>query len=56
MGSRFERIPFFQDDYSVRLMAPRECLRMQGFPESYIIPVENEKQVYEQIGNSVCYQ
>ena len=54
MGSRFERIPFFYDDYSVRLMTPRECLRMQGFPEKYIIPTENEKQVYKQIGNSVC--
>ncbi|MGE9876435.1 DNA cytosine methyltransferase [Hornefia butyriciproducens] len=54
MGSRFERIPFFYDDYSVRLMTPRECARLQGFPESYILPAENEKQVYKQIGNSVC--
>lgn len=54
MGSRFERIPFFYDDYSVRLMTPRECARLQGFPESYILPEENEKQVYKQIGNSVC--
>ena len=54
MGSRFERIPFFYDDYSVRLMTPRECARLQGFPESYILPKENEKQVYKQIGNSVC--
>ena len=54
MGSRFERIPFFYDDYSVRLMTPRECARLQGFPESYVLPKENEKQVYKQIGNSVC--
>lgn len=54
MGSRFERIPFFYDDYSVRLMTPRECARLQGFPESYLLPTENEKQVYKQIGNSVC--
>lgn len=54
MGSRFERIPFFYDDFSVRLMTPRECARLQGFPESYILPSENEKQVYKQIGNSVC--
>ena len=31
MGSRFERIPFFYDDFSVRLMTPRECARLQGF-------------------------
>lgn len=54
MGSRFERIPFFYDDYSVRLMTPRECARMQGFPEEYILPEKNEKQVYKQIGNSVA--
>ena len=54
MGSRFERIPFFYDDFSVRLMTPRECARLQGFPDSYILPSENEKQVYKQIGNSVC--
>ena len=54
MGSRFERIPFFYDDYSVRLMTPRECARLQGFPEEYILPEQHEKQVYKQIGNSVC--
>lgn len=54
MGSRFERIPFFYDNYSVRLMTPRECARLQGFPEEYYLPTENEKQVYKQIGNSVC--
>ena len=54
MGSRFERIPFFYDDFSVRLMTPRECARMQGFPEDYILPEANEKQVYKQIGNSVA--
>lgn len=54
MGSRFERIPFFYDNYSVRLMTPRECARLQGFPEEYRLPEENEKQVYKQIGNSVC--
>lgn len=54
MGSRFERIPFFYDDYSVRLITPREAARLQGFPESYQLPTEHEKQVYKQIGNSVC--
>jgi len=54
MGSRFERIPFFYDAYSVRLMTPRECARLQGFPDAYVLPKENEKQVYKQIGNSVC--
>ncbi len=54
MGSRFERIPFFYDDYSVRLMTVRECARLQGFPEEYVFTDKYEKQVYKQIGNSVC--
>ena len=40
--------------YSVRLLTPKECAKLQGFPESYCWPKENEKQVYKQIGNSVC--
>ena len=54
MGSRFERIPFFKDNYSVRLLLPRECARLQGFPETYKLPNKYEKQVYKQIGNSVA--
>ena len=54
MGSRFERIPFFYDDYSVRLLTPRECARLQGFPEAYQFPNKYEKQIYKQIGNSVA--
>ena len=54
MGSRFERIPFFFDGFSVRLLTPRECARLQGFPESYKFPEISEKQIYKQIGNAVC--
>ena len=54
MGSRFERIPFFYDRFSVRLLTPRECARLQGFPDTYKLPTQNEKQVYKQIGNTVC--
>ena len=36
------------------MITPREAARLQGFPEDYILPKENEKQVYKQIGNSVA--
>lgn len=36
-----------------RKLTPRECARLQGFPEDYIIPVSNA-QSYKQFGNSVC--
>ena len=36
-----------------RMLTPRECARLQGFPEDFIIPVSNS-QAYKQFGNSVC--
>lgn len=35
-----------------RRLTPRECARLQGFPESFIIPV-SDNQAYKQFGNSV---
>lgn len=35
-----------------RKLTPRECARLQGFPEEFIIPVSN-MQAYKQFGNSV---
>ena len=34
------------------MLTPRECARLQGFPEEFIIPVSNS-QAYKQFGNSV---
>lgn len=36
-----------------RKLTPRECARLQGFPEKFIIPVSNT-QAYKQFGNSVA--
>jgi DNA (cytosine-5)-methyltransferase 1 len=36
-----------------RMLTPRECARLQGFTEDFIIPVSNA-QSYKQFGNSVC--
>lgn len=36
----------------IRKLTPRECARMQGFPESFIIP-ENRNIAYKQFGDSV---
>lgn len=35
-----------------RKLTPRECLRLMGFPENFIIPVYNTR-AYQQFGNSV---
>ena len=36
-----------------RKLTPRECARLQGFPEYFIIPV-SDTQAYKQFGNSVA--
>lgn len=46
-----------QDNYvtqkgKVRRLTPRECARLQGFPEDFVFPVSN-CQAYKQLGNAV---
>ncbi len=41
------------NDRYVRRLTPREWARLQGFPESFKIPV-SDTQAYKQFGNSVC--
>jgi DNA (cytosine-5)-methyltransferase 1 len=42
-----------QDGRNPRRLTPRECARLQGFPDSFEIPV-SDTQAYRQFGNSVC--
>lgn len=35
-----------------RRLTPRECARLQGFPDSFLIPV-SDNQAYRQFGNSI---
>jgi DNA (cytosine-5)-methyltransferase 1 len=41
-----------QSDINPRRLTPRECARLQGFPDNFIIPV-SDNQAYRQFGNSV---
>lgn len=55
MGTQKNQVHLVQDDFGIRKLTLRECLRFQGFPDSFgfpkIITLEN---AYKQIGNSVC--
>nr|WP_277351681.1 DNA (cytosine-5-)-methyltransferase [Paenibacillus aquistagni] len=42
-----------QKSKNPRKLTPRECARLQGFPDEFIIPVSNS-QAYRQFGNSVA--
>ena len=37
-----------------RMLTPRECARLQGFPENYLVDTVSKAQAYKQFGNSVC--
>jgi len=41
-----------QNGKAPRRLTPRECARLQGFPDTFIIPV-SDNQAYKQFGNSV---
>lgn len=41
-----------QEGKNPRKLTPRECARLQGFPDSFAIPV-SDTQAYRQFGNSV---
>jgi len=42
-----------QNSKNPRMLTPRECARLQGFPEEYVIPVA-KTAAYRQFGNSVA--
>lgn len=37
-----------------RKLTPRECARLQGFPEDFVIDAVSHTQIYKELGNSVC--
>lgn len=41
------------EGHNPRKLTPRECAKLQGFPENFIIPV-SDTQAYKQFGNSVA--
>lgn len=54
MGTGGHNVPLIMDKYGIRKLTPRECARLQGFPDSYVLPKTiPDSKLYKQIGNSV---
>ena len=51
-SSGFERNNTLDEGYRIRKITPRECLRLQGFPENFKI-VCSDTQTYKQAGNAM---
>ncbi|OGG50956.1 hypothetical protein A2763_02905 [Candidatus Kaiserbacteria bacterium RIFCSPHIGHO2_01_FULL_54_36] len=53
MGQGGHNVPIIRDSKGIRKLTLRECARLQGFPESFVFPVQANGHLYKQVGNSV---
>ena len=53
MGTGGHNVPLIKDRKGLRKLTPRECARLQGFPETFKLPNIADGQLYKQFGNSV---
>jgi DNA (cytosine-5)-methyltransferase 1 len=53
MGTGGHNVPIIKDKYGIRKLTPKECSRLQGFPEDYKLPPISDAALYKQFGNSV---
>jgi len=54
MGTGGHNVPLILDDYGIRKLTPLECLKFQGFPDTFKFPESMaESHCYKQAGNSV---
>jgi len=53
MGTGGHNVPLVADKKGVRKLTPRECARIQGFPDNFKLPNIADSYLYKQIGNSV---
>ena len=53
MGMGGHNVPIIKDRKGIRKLTPRECARIQGFPDDFKLPNIADSALYKQIGNSV---
>jgi len=53
MGMGGHNVPIIKDKKGIRKLTPRECARIQGFPDDFKLPNIADSALYKQFGNSV---
>lgn len=54
MGTGGHNVPLILTKHGIRKLTPTECFKMQGYPDTFVIPEEiSQTQRYKQAGNSV---
>ncbi|MEG1982057.1 MAG: DNA cytosine methyltransferase, partial [Clostridia bacterium] len=56
MGTYPDRVPIIRDDFGIRKLTPQECLKLQGFPDSFKFSGIPLNEAYKQCGNTVCVE
>jgi len=52
MGTGGHNVPLIKDDYGIRKLTPRECFRLQGFNDEYVL-VGSDSALYKLAGNAI---
>lgn len=54
MGTGGHNVPLILDEKGIRKLTPRECFRLQGYPDSFKFPQKmSNSSLYKQAGNSI---
>ncbi len=54
MGEGGHNVPLILDNRGIRKLTPRECARLQGFDDNFVLPSTlSHAKLYKQLGNSV---
>ncbi len=53
MGTGGHNVPIIRDNKGIRKLTPKECFKLQGFPNNFILPKLSDGKLYKQAGNAV---
>ena len=53
MGTGGHNVPLLKDHIGIRKLIPKECFKLQGFPDNYNLPDISDNMLYKLAGNAV---
>ena len=57
MGGGGHNVPILKDDFGIRKLTPKECFKLQGFPDSMVIPLSlSDSALYKMAGNAITVE
>lgn len=54
MGTGGHNVPLLLSQNGIRKLTPKECFKLQGYPDNFKLPDLAQSHLYKQAGNSVC--